>query len=136
MELVICDFFYKSLDEWYVFRGLFVYQKLILRSGTENCSNCCFGCFLGGPDVYLNDTSFQCQDGRWLSLESKCNSKEECLHGDDETGCRSSLPCDKSQFQCKSGECVEYQDRCNGFTNCWDKSDEIGCGWCSIVKIF
>lgn len=76
----------------------------------------------------IDDTFFQCQDGRWLPAEHYCNFKEECLNGDDEIGCESTVSCGQQQFRCSSGECITSEYRCDGQTNCWDKSDEIGCG--------
>lgn len=62
-----------------------------------------------------------------MPLEHRCNSKVECLDGDDEIDC-DSFTCNNQQFQCSSGECVKSEYRCDGHTDCWDKSDEIGCG--------
>uniref|UniRef100_A0A2S2Q070 G-protein coupled receptor n=1 Tax=Sipha flava TaxID=143950 RepID=A0A2S2Q070_9HEMI len=86
-----------------------------------------FGC-VNNSYLHSDDEFFRCRDGRWLPSEHRCNFKEECLGGDDESGCDKSLSiCDQQQFRCSSGECINSEYRCDGHTNCWDKSDEIGC---------
>lgn len=101
--------------------------------------SCVRACFFTGflENVDLNDKNryFHCRDGRFLPADHRCNSKAECLHGDDEIGCETPACDERLQFRCDSGECVESEKRCDNLYDCWDKTDEIGCGKCAVTAV-
>lgn len=60
--------------------------------------------------------SFVCLNGAEIPLTQRCDGVEDCLEGDDESGC--------GRFACANGFSVPADRVCNGTPDCADGSDE------------
>lgn len=68
---------------------------------------------------------FACDQTRCFNASIKCNGKNECSDGSDESDC----PCwDDQWVRCNSsGRCIMKTSLCDGINDCNDGSDELNC---------
>lgn len=69
---------------------------------------------------------FQCYTGECIPNHDLCNTKKDCIHGEDELVENCGVGCPGSQFFCHDHkQCVDHNKRCDGNKDCNDGSDEI-----------
>ena len=70
-------------------------------------------------------------------IQSRCDSKWDCIDGSDEVNCTWRLTVDKSCFGdhrlCNNAKCVHHTFWCDGNDDCGDNSDEENCIRVSIA---
>lgn len=76
---------------------------------------------------------YRCSTGECIPSKLRCDSKEDCPHGDDEDAvkCLHFMPqlCPTSQFLCHDKiKCIDKKLLCNNIPDCNDGSDEKDCG--------
>lgn len=76
---------------------------------------------------------YRCSTGECILSRLRCDSKQDCPHGDDEDAvkCLHYMPnlCPKSQFLCHDkSKCLDKKLLCNNVKDCSDGSDENDCG--------
>ena len=75
--------------------------------------------------IIFSACDFKCNDGTCQSNDKRCDGKNDCSDGIDETNCG---VCTRTQFQCEtSSTCIEYLKRCDEINDCSDGSDEANC---------
>uniref|UniRef100_A0ABL0EJV2 Basement membrane-specific heparan sulfate proteoglycan core protein n=1 Tax=Rhodnius prolixus TaxID=13249 RepID=A0ABL0EJV2_RHOPR len=75
-------------------------------------------------------SQMQCDDGvTCLEHDLRCNSREDCPLGEDESGCPSTVPvdCMQDEFMCDVVRCIPRSQVCDHFSHCRDETDEQGC---------
>lgn len=66
-----------------------------------------------------------------VPASEKCDGKEDCLDGSDETDCSlgpSSQLCSNTEFQCSESQCIPSLLLCDGVADCHFNEDESICG--------
>ncbi|XP_050504158.1 sortilin-related receptor-like isoform X12 [Diabrotica virgifera virgifera] len=80
------------------------------------------------PAVTCESNQFQCDKGDCILASWVCDGMEDCLGGEDERNCDSSVNCSRSQFKCQTdGSCIPATAVCDGHFDCPDKTDELSC---------
>jgi len=91
-----------------------------------------------------NADTFRCLDGSCIVQAGRCNGRNNCADGSDESGCDAEanhfVPAymaqgstcpedfhDDVHFRCGNGQCIEKVGLCNGVNNCADETDEAHC---------
>ncbi|KAH8329979.1 hypothetical protein KR067_012076, partial [Drosophila pandora] len=73
---------------------------------------------------------FECDYGRCLPIEKKCDGKLDCDDEMDELDCPAYTDhCLKNEFECDE-YCLPREQLCNGITDCHDGRDERNCHFC------
>ncbi|KAF7646507.1 hypothetical protein LDENG_00186960 [Lucifuga dentata] len=84
-------------------------------------STCTGGCKRG---------EFLCRNGHCVSETMKCDGRDDCSDGSDESECKTSLvlPCSESMYRCRNKGCISKMNpECDGEKDCEDESDEDSC---------
>uniref|UniRef100_A0A672ZZ38 Suppression of tumorigenicity 14b n=1 Tax=Sphaeramia orbicularis TaxID=375764 RepID=A0A672ZZ38_9TELE len=82
-----------------------------------------------GNCVKCKPGEFSCRNGRCISEKLKCNGKDECSDGSDESTCeKCNGTCSDFTFRCRNGRCISrLNPECDGEPDCEDGSDEDNC---------
>ncbi|XP_070509903.1 basement membrane-specific heparan sulfate proteoglycan core protein isoform X20 [Chironomus tepperi] len=72
---------------------------------------------------------WQCSSGECIRLESRCDSRIDCVDRSDERSCHEDgSDCSRDMFRCENGPCIMNSLRCDGRVDCpYDDSDELDC---------
>ncbi|ELT91488.1 hypothetical protein CAPTEDRAFT_107051, partial [Capitella teleta] len=74
------------------------------------------------------DVSYQCQDGKCISMTQYCDFHDDCDDRSDEINCYRP-PCNMSnEWMCSNAQCIAIEKRCDLLVDCVDSSDELKCG--------
>jgi hypothetical protein len=73
-------------------------------------------------------STITCAQGSQAQVAIRCDARDECLDGSDESNCPSS-----SYFYCSDGSRIAAMDRCDGLPHCADSADEMSCQYGSNV---
>ncbi|XP_041357680.1 LOW QUALITY PROTEIN: very low-density lipoprotein receptor-like [Gigantopelta aegis] len=74
--------------------------------------------------THPDTNSFQCDNGRRIYLDWKCDADDDCGDRSDEKNCPN-ISCRTDQFTCVSdGKCIPVHWECDRHPDCQDKSDE------------
>lgn len=65
------------------------------------------------------------RDRGCIPINLKCDTKFDCMNGEDERGCVYTNCSQSSEFRCHSGQCIDKILVCNGQADCRDGSDEL-----------
>lgn len=86
----------------------------VCDSSTSSSPNACVSnCASSVPN------NFTCRNGLTVPASSRCDGRDDCGDGSDETGC--------AMFACRNGRQIRTDYRCDGADDCGDGSDEMGC---------
>ncbi|VVC34061.1 Hypothetical protein CINCED_3A006126 [Cinara cedri] len=114
-------------------------SHICLLSGKNKVCRCPSGLILSKnglectPFNQCKSDEYRCSTGECIHSRFRCDSKQDCLNGDDEDPikCLSFMPdlCPKSQFLCHDKtKCIDKKMQCNNVNDCSDGSDEKNCG--------
>ena len=66
---------------------------------------------------------FKCRHSNCLPAVRVCDGVEDCIGGEDESGCGEHLTC-PGMFKCKAGGCITPDQVCDGRTDCSQYGDD------------
>ncbi|XP_050504150.1 sortilin-related receptor-like isoform X5 [Diabrotica virgifera virgifera] len=80
------------------------------------------------PNATCESNEYQCNTGNCILTAWLCDGDADCIGGEDEKKCETSVNCSRSEFKCQIyGSCIPATAVCDGLVDCRDKTDELSC---------
>ncbi|XP_050504155.1 sortilin-related receptor-like isoform X9 [Diabrotica virgifera virgifera] len=80
------------------------------------------------PNATCESNEYQCNTGNCILTAWLCDGDADCIGGEDEKKCETSVNCSRSEFKCQIyGSCIPATAVCDGHFDCPDKTDELSC---------
>lgn len=88
-----------------------------------------------------SENQYTCASGECISRDMVCNAVQDCISGDDESGCKFTTKppdlervhkpaCPLDHFFCLDNTgCIPQSKVCDSFNDCHDGSDEFHCSF-------